>query len=77
MLLLRYCCNQKLIYLERNVSPQLMLPHAQTLDQVIDSLFEKYFGIPLASTSNLRDIIPGSLLDVQQIKKLALFSYGI
>jgi hypothetical protein len=50
-----------------------MLPHAQNFDQIIDSLFEKYFGIPIASTSNLRYIIPGSRLDVQQIKKLAAF----
>jgi hypothetical protein len=48
MFLLRYCCNRKPIYLERNVSPELMLPHAKKVDQIIDSLFEKYFCIPLA-----------------------------
>ena len=39
LLLLRYCCNRKPIYLERNVSPELMLPHAHKFDQIIDSLF--------------------------------------
>ena len=73
MLLLRYCCNRKPVYLGRNVSPEKMLPHAKKFDHIIDSLFEKYFNIPLASTSNLRDIIPGSRLGVQHIRKLAAF----
>ncbi len=73
MLLLRYCCNRKPIYLERNISPELMLPHAKKFGKIIDSLVEKYFSIPIASTSDLRDVIPGSRLDVQQIKKLAAF----
>jgi hypothetical protein len=28
MLPLRYCCNQKLMYLMRNVSPEIMLPNS-------------------------------------------------
>jgi hypothetical protein len=50
-----------------------MLPHAKKFGKIIDSLVEKYFSIPIASTSDLRDVIPGSRLDVQQIKKLAAF----
>jgi hypothetical protein len=50
-----------------------MLPHAKKFDQIIDNLIEKYFGIPLASTSNLGGIFFGSRLDVQHIRKLAAF----
>jgi hypothetical protein len=38
LLLLRYCCNQKLMYLMRNVSPQIMLPHAEKFDKMIEHL---------------------------------------
>ncbi len=39
ILLLQYCCNQKLMYLMRNVSPEIMLSHAQKFDTMIEHFF--------------------------------------
>jgi hypothetical protein len=73
ILLLRYCCNQKLMYLMRNVSPTIMLQHAHHFDNMIQSLFAQYFHINLTSNSVLEDIVPGSRLDAAQIIQLANF----
>jgi hypothetical protein len=40
-----------------------MLPHASKFDQMIESLFAKYFHVDLTSAVNLKDILPGSRLD--------------
>ena len=73
MLLLRYCCNQKLMYLMRNVSPEIMLPHATNFDGMIEQMFAQYFNLNLTTTAVLQDIVPGSRLDSQQIIQLAKF----
>ena len=73
MLLLRYCCNQKLMYLMRNVSPEIMLPHATHFDGMIEHMFAQYFKLNLTTTAVLQDIVPGSRLESQQIIRLAKF----
>jgi hypothetical protein len=73
ILLLRYCCNQKLMYLMRNVSPTIMLQHAHHFDNMIQSLFAQYFHINLTSNSVLEDIVTGSRLDAAQVIQLANF----
>jgi hypothetical protein len=73
ILLLRYCCNQKLMYLMSNASPTIMLQHAHPFDSMIHSLFAQYFQIKLTSLSAsvLEDIVPGSRQDASQIIQLA------
>ena len=73
LILLRYCCNQKLMYLLRNVSPVIMMQHAQKFDHMIDNMISTYFGFSLASTASLENIVPGSRLDSQQLIQLARF----
>ncbi len=73
ILLLRYCCNQKLMYLMRKVSPEIMLPHAQKFDTMIEHFLAQYFNLDLTTAVNLSDIAPGSRLDSNQVKQLANF----
>ena len=73
ILLIRYCCNRKLMYLQRNVSPCIMLPHATQFDSMIDQMMEKSFNLKLTSGVDLENIVPGSRLTSEQIIQLAKF----
>ena len=73
LLLVKYCSNQKLIYLGRNVYPVIMFPHAVNFDSMIDQMIAKYFNFKLTSLARLENIAPGSRLDSQQIIQLARF----
>ncbi len=73
MLLLRYCCNQKLMYLMHNDYPEIMLPHATHFDGMIEQMFAQYFNLNLTTSAVLQDIVPGFRLDSQQIIQLAKF----
>jgi hypothetical protein len=73
ILLIRYCCNRKLMYLQRNVSPCIMLPHATQFDSMIDQMMEQSFNLKLTSDVDLENIVPGSRLTSEQIIQLAKF----
>jgi hypothetical protein len=51
------------MYLWRNVSPVIMMQHAQKFDHMIDHMLSTYFGFSLASPASLENIVPGSRLD--------------
>ncbi len=52
-----------------------MIRHADQFDCMIDQMLEKYFTPPLTSTMRSENIVPGSLLDLQQVIQLARFQY--
>ncbi len=62
-----------MMYLMRNVSPEIMLPHATRFDGMIEQMFAQCFNLNLTTSAVLQDIVPGSRLDSQQIIQLAKF----
>ncbi len=50
-----------------------VLSHAENFDSMIDQMLEKYFTLPLTSTTRLENIIPDTQLDSQQIVQEARF----
>ena len=56
LLLFKYCCNQKLMYLLRIIGPHIRL-YSQQFDHMMDMLFGQYFNINLSAPAQL-DSIP-------------------
>ena len=55
MLMLRYCCNQKLLHLERAIGPHILL-YSQQFDYLIDTTYSQYFDINFAANVDLAAI---------------------
>jgi hypothetical protein len=72
ILLLCYCCNQKLMYLMRNIFPTIMLQHAHYFDNKIQSLFYNNFKLSLINLTSA-SVLEGNELDASQIIQLANF----
>ena len=55
MLMLRYCCNQKILHLERAIGPHIRL-YSQQFDYLIDTTYAQYFDINFAANVDLAAI---------------------
>ena len=55
MLMLRYCCNKKILYLERAIGPHIKL-YSQQFDYLTDTTYAQYFDINFAANVDLAAI---------------------
>ena len=61
LLLVRYCCNQKIMHLLRHLGPQI-LDYAEQFDSLIEKLIDSYFDLHLSPSSPLDlSVIPSNL----------------
>ena len=70
LLLLRKCCNQKILHLERAIGPWIQL-YSQQFDHIIDMLFAKYFDINFAAHVDLA-AIPTNLASFNHEQQIQL-----
>ena len=55
MLMLRYCCNQKILHLERAIGPHILL-YSQQFDYLIDTTYAQYFDVNFAANVDLAQV---------------------
>ena len=80
LLIIRYCCNQKILHLERAIGPHILL-YSQQFDYLIDTTYAQYFDINFAADVNLAAILSNDYAfshdNLIQLSRVQLRAYPI